>query len=68
MKKNYKFPASLWKHKDAKHTEVRYECEVCNARFVSREYLRQHENTHNGPYATSLKTTLQSMSVYLRHF
>ena len=44
-----KYPASLWKHKDAKHTKVRYECEVCNARFVSQEYL----NTHNGPYVSS---------------
>ena len=34
-----------------------------NARFVSREYLRQHENTNNDP---SLNTTLESMSVYLR--
>ena len=49
MKKKNKYSASLWKHKYAKHTEVRYVCEVCNARFVSREFLRQHENTHNDP-------------------
>ena len=52
-KKPYKYPACPWKHKDAKHTKVRYECEVCNARFVSQEYLRQHENTHNDPCVSS---------------